>query len=344
LVLLLLPCVLLWMDHPNRLQWLFDRYLAGACSAQEVEELVILLNQEGADHLLTGQMQAVWDRIHTDHPTYPVDWDKMLGEITQSEDLRSLRVPWFKWVAAAAVLFLLMGVGAYWYANRSPVPSRATARADTHTYMPPKTQTLHLPDGSTVVLNVGSKLDYPTAFTGNTREVYLNGEGYFDVHHLPTHPFLVHTGKITTRVLGTTFNIKAYPNEATIEVTVTTGKVQVLKDHKSLGLVTSNQQIRFSKITEDFRENRVNTAPIIAWKPEEIFMDDITMKEAAAIIEHRFGMSVTFKNQSLTSCRVTATFSSGDSLDEFMTVLCGINKTNYTVRDHTIIIDGEGCG
>src|SRR4029077_15158255 len=133
----------------------------------------------------------------------------------------------------------------------------------------------------------------PSAFNNINREVYLSGEAYFDIKHNPKQPFLVRTEKITTKVLGTAFDIKAYPGDENIQVTVARGKVQVLKENKSLGFVAENQQITFSKKTEDFTQNTIDIKPIIAWKPQEIFFNDITMYEAAQQIQKRFGMEVT---------------------------------------------------
>src|SRR5690606_2859673 len=87
---------------------------------------------------------------------------------------------------------------------------------------------LHLPDGSTVIVGVGSKLNYPSSFDSlRTREVYLEGQAYFDIRHNPQKPFIIHTGKVATTVLGTSFNIKAWPEDQDITVTVTRGKVRV---------------------------------------------------------------------------------------------------------------------
>src|SRR5688572_8298430 len=104
-------------------------------------------------------------------------------------------------------------------------------------------QFLRLPDGSTVLLNEGSKLEYPITFSGDTREVFLQGEGYFDIQHNPSKPFVVKTANVTTTVLGTAFNVKAFPSEKHITVTVTRGKVKVSKDEKVLGVITHDQQI-----------------------------------------------------------------------------------------------------
>ncbi len=202
---------------------------------------------------------------------------------------------------------------------------------------------VHLPDGSMVLLNSNSRLEYPASFGDTAREVVLSGEAYFDIVHLSGRPFLVRTGKLTTRVLGTTFNIRAYPRDKAIEVTVTSGKVQVLKENSSVGLLTDNQQMRYDKGSENCLRQKVDVKPLVAWKPEEVSFDDITLEEAAGRLKEWFGVSVSFINPALKDCRVTATFYREDSLEEIMTVICAVNQSTFTINDKSILVDGKGC-
>src|SRR2546423_14261851 len=86
---------------------------------------------------------------------------------------------------------------------------------------------LVLPDGSTVWLNAGSKLTYNKDFGNNIREVSLVGEAFFDVMHIPDVPFVIETPTAVVKVLGTSFNVKAYPNETTTETSVIRGRVEI---------------------------------------------------------------------------------------------------------------------
>jgi transmembrane sensor len=92
----------------------------------------------------------------------------------------------------------------------------------------------HLPDGTSVTLNSESTLRYPAAFTGQTREVTLTGEAFFDVIKDHEHPFIIHTDKMNVKVLGTAFDVKSYPNDAVSETTLIRGAIEVtLKDRPS---------------------------------------------------------------------------------------------------------------
>jgi ferric-dicitrate binding protein FerR (iron transport regulator) len=285
------------------------------------------------------------------------------------------RMGWHRlgWVAVAGLFLCMAATAAYWSVNigttrksmmgmaaadktaAGPVTaSRSGAGpgsgAGSHGEATEKKKVMHLPDGSTVLLNKHSTLEYtatgPGTGTGagtGAREVTLSGEAYFDIARRPNQPFLVHTGKLVTRVLGTAFNVKAYPGEDSIEVTVDHGKVQVLKGRTSMAMLTDNQQILYHKGTEGYTAQRVNVRPVIAWKPAEISFDDITMEEAARQIGQRFNVVVSFANPVVKNCRVTATFYQEDELDEIMTVICGVSQSGFVINGNKIVIDGKGC-
>jgi transmembrane sensor len=111
----------------------------------------------------------------------------------------------------------------------------------------------------------------------------------------------------------------------------------------NMGLLTDNQQMRYNKGTAGYSSQEVNVKPVMAWKPEEVSFDDITMEEAARRIGQRFNVNFSFVNPAVKECRVTATFYMEDDLDQIMTVICGVNQSNFEIRGNTILIDGKGC-
>jgi ferric-dicitrate binding protein FerR (iron transport regulator) len=361
------------MDPSLRLKELFQKYLERDSNPAEVEELVLLLGRADAEEALSGPMLALWEELKMRPVEYPVDWERMYRQVSQvEEDLSTLnrrrggllrRMGWHRlgWVAVAGLFLVMAATAAYWSVNigtrkgvmvamavaDKPVITPVTvagAGAGSRGEATEKKQVMHLPDGSTILLNKHSTLEYTTAGTSTgAREVTLSGEAYFDIVRRPNQPFLVHTGKLVTRVLGTAFNVKAYPAEDSIEVTVDHGKVQVMKGRTSMGMLTDNQQILYHKGTEGYTAQKVNVLPVIAWKPAEISFDDITMEEAALQIGQRFNVVVSFANPVVKNCRVTATFYQEDELDEIMTVICGVSQSGFAINGNKIVIDGKGC-
>jgi ferric-dicitrate binding protein FerR (iron transport regulator) len=136
-------------------------------------------------------------------------------------------------MAAAAVLVLAVAGGLLFHGQRRLPAEIAgnkpgqgghdkeiTTRYGTRSF-------LELPDGSKLWLNAGSRVKYAEGFAGGQRELTLVGEAFFEVKHDPEHPFIIHTGKLDVKVLGTSFNVKAYPNDSTIETTLINGKVEI---------------------------------------------------------------------------------------------------------------------
>jgi transmembrane sensor len=347
----------------HRLRELFDRYLRRDLPPFEVEELVSLLGQADAEEALSEPMRRLWEELRAGPRDHAIDWDGMYRRVSQAEEGLSalgrrrdgaIRRTIWGWRAVAAVFLALAGLAAYWsVAYRRPVvagvakiPAPVVVKKDsmeTSWKTGENKKVIHLPDGSMVILNKSSSIAYRIAGATGTREVVLNGEAYFDIVHRADHAFLVHTGRIVTRVLGTTFNIKAYSTEKSIEVTVDHGKVQVLKDATNMGLLSDKQQIRYDLGKESCQTKRVSMQPVMAWKPVEISFDDITMEEAARRIGDRFKVAFNFANPALKECRITATFYMEDDLDQIMTVICGVNQSSFVIGGKIVKIDGKGC-
>ncbi|WP_236977126.1 FecR family protein [Membranihabitans maritimus] len=207
-----------------------------------------------------------------------------------------------------------------------------------------KMENIYLPDGSIVYMNEGSKLRYPSEFDSSGREVFLEGEGYFDVKHDPERPFIVRSGNISTRVLGTAFNVRALPDEDEIKVTVTRGKVQVLEDKKELGVITPDQQIAYNKDSKEFTQMDLNPKKeAVAWKPVEYSLSNLSMSEVAGFISKRWDRKIEFASQEIEGCYLSATFFEEDSLEELLNVVCTVVNAKYKFENQKIIIYGIGC-
>src|SRR5699024_4700831 len=127
------------------------------------------------------------------------------------------------------------------------------------------TYSLVLADGTKVWLNAGSKLTYPSQFSGNMREISLTGEAYFEVATNAQHPFIVHTRQQEIKVLGTSFNVQAYLDNKTNTTTLVEGKVAVHKG-KEQWLLKPGQQIETNRLGSSVLHKNVNMSEIIAWK------------------------------------------------------------------------------
>lgn len=167
-------------------------------------------------------------------------------------------------------------------------------------------KTILLPDGSQVILNSNSRISYSKNFK-NKRELELTGEAYFEVKSNPEKPFLVETEKIKTRVLGTSFNIKAYKNSQT-RVSVNTGKVEVeLKEISEKIILIKNQQLSLINDTEPLL-TKVNSEDFIAWTKNTIVLQNTSLGETAKILENWYDIEISFTDKELREQKISGKF------------------------------------
>lgn len=144
----------------------------------------------------------------------------IIGKVEQGRG--KIILPKFFKYAAAAMIFLAIGI-ASWYFISVKGQENMLVQA-THSQ---EQKTVTLPDGTNITLNGNTRIVFPEDFTGDSRNVEIEGEAFFDVEPNPAKPFIIKAGDTQIRVLGTSFNVLAYPDAETVEVVVETGKVQV---------------------------------------------------------------------------------------------------------------------
>jgi transmembrane sensor len=330
----------------SRFAILFHRYVNNNCSKEEEQEFLQLVASPENDDELKALMDQLWGTV-PEIKLQDLRAANISNTILESDRLRgSIHKPsaYYMVQRVAAVLFLGVAVGVILYFYPNDFISR-TQLSEKSVVVVKEPGFIRLPDGSTVILNAESRLEYSKSFENKSvREVYLTGEGFFDVKQDPSKPFLVHTGKLKTTVLGTAFNVKAFADETSITVTVTRGKVKVSDDVKILGIISHNQQITFDKNSDKALQKSVNSQKSIAWVEKDIFFDNITLVDAVEQLEKRFGITIRFGNDASKQCRFTATFVKGENLDQILNIICEFNKATFEYDSAGAIeINGEGC-
>ncbi|MEO6843589.1 MAG: FecR domain-containing protein [Ginsengibacter sp.] len=246
--------------------------------------------------------------------------------------------------AAAAAIFIGIALGVFFYYHSMPGTSGnvyvAPASLSSKSKLPEEeaavvrkkeNRVIFLPDGSEVILSPRSKLNYPSSFDGmGKREVFLDGQAFFDIKHNTSRRFIVHTGNLETIVLGTAFNIKAIHQEKEITVTVTRGKVKVQDEHKVLGTITPNQQITYNKEKITSVTKVVDGNSYLDWKNEDLFIDNLTLSEAAKILEDKFKIKIIINDSSIREQRFTATFPKDEKLDQALKSISIFNGIGFT--------------
>jgi transmembrane sensor len=327
----------------SRLSFLFHHYVNNSCTEEERQELLKMILRSDNDPHLKDLMDQLWASMEPEGSPRPLTNVSLISSQHESKAENSrYKIFSTRPVITVFTLVLICAISLNVFLTlEKPIAQPLdlpTAALQDHSF-------LKLPDGSTVILNSGSTLDYPLSFEGkNLREVTLKGEGFFDIKHDPIKPFIVRTENLTTTVLGTAFNVRAFPEDENITVTVTRGKVRVSDARKTLGVLTPDQQIVFHKQTTRASTSLINATDVINWKDRDILFDNVLFEDAVLELEKRFSVNIDFENQELKACQFTATFVRGEELDQILQVICEFNNSAffYTATDK-IVVKGAGC-
>lgn len=345
------------MINNSSFEDLLERYVTGHTTTEENEQLMQLIKSGAYDNILK---QYIYDCLLNENTADNMDHNRaqeLLNRILTSEQhtaqlitvAKSPKISWRSMASMAAVVFLI-AVAIWWLLPRKMAPNTPIVKTGNPSQpLKPVIDSkgkkyIRLQDGSMVLLNEGSRLEYPEVFDKHAREVVLIGEGYFDISHDVTRPFVVHTGKVSTTVLGTAFNIKAYPGQKEITVTVTRGKVKVSDAKRTLGLVVPNESIAVNTENDTYRQEKVNAAQVVGWKEQYLVLDNLSLEEAALLINNKYHIDISFASENLKYCRISATFLNNESLEQVLTVVTGVVNAAYTIQPNDqVIISGSGC-
>ncbi|MCH7401045.1 FecR family protein [Belliella kenyensis] len=196
-----------------------------------------------------------------------------------------------------------------------------------------------LSDGTKVWMNSASTLKYPVLFTGETREVELVGEAYFEVSK-GDKEFRIKSGEAQIIVLGTSFNLRSYPDDDNITTTLVTGKVKMNVGEKELDL-TPGLQGRYHKVDKSFTAKPVNVKESIAWKDGVFYFEEETLEEILKQYGRWYDMKVKFENSALKSKTYTGVFKKDDAIEVFFDMVSETSDISFEAKGDTIIIKNQ---
>ncbi len=288
---------------------------------------------------------------------YPVD----------SRSTKTKVIQFFFNFSKVAVLISICITAAYFILKKSNQHSIASLGPKVFLWQVKETpkgekSTVVLADGTKVIMNSDSHLKFPANFSGETREVYLTGEAFFDVTHNARMPFIIHTNRMNIKVLGTEFNVKSYPEDSTSETTLIRGLIEVtLNDRPSdkiilrpkEKLVVSNEpsskhisSIATSSPTPEARllisslhyvSAKDSAIVETSWLDNKLVFQDESFGKLATDLERRYGINIRFSNSSVREFRFTGVFEK-ETIDEVLKALKLTEKFNYKIEGNNITI------
>ena len=333
--------------QPTIDEQLLIRFLAGEASAQERQQVQDWAQADSRHRQYLEQMALLWHSSAQakDFASIDVsrDFNKVKARLAigrQAEISRSLPSKAHWWVpltkiAAAVVLLLGIGLGFKGQLGQLLFHRDNATEATNH----PVTVTLS--DGTRIHLNTHARLTYPERFSGHERTVTLTGEAFFEVAKNQEKPFVIASGAVLTRVLGTSFLVNA-AREDSVLVSVVTGKVALSAPGKRTGRLTMTPGERGT-----YHQGVLTKAPyrdinLLAWKTGRLVFRNTPLQQVANDLSHYFHQPFRLQSKELESCALSSTFNR-PSLEEVLAELPLVLPVQIVRKSQAIVITGEGC-
>lgn len=320
-------------------QKLIIKHLSGEIEPAEEDKLIKWLKQSPANRTLYQEFEEAWKQAEASnsipHP------DRVFGRIQAKVDNhKPARTKWSLLRVAAAILLLL--TTAYLATTTTNIFEEnglkmvSTAKGEIKRVV--------LPDSTVVYLNTESRLHFPASFKEGSRKVILSGEGFFDVSHDARRPFSIQLDKGMIKVLGTSFNVKAYATEDIVKTSVSSGKVAFTTQdgQGDTTLIRPNEVLSYSKKEQHLEKEIADLKQNLAWMDNKIVFNANTLEEIAYELERYFDIQITFKDEHLKHCKMTGTFNKG-SYQDILSTLTMTNTFEYRMEGKKLVLYGKGC-
>lgn len=249
--------------------------------------------------------------------------------------------PWMRIAAVWLVPFLMLCTSAYLYFNpsagKSPVDVSYTQQ---YAAMGTREQ-ITLPDGSSVWLNAGSTLIYPSSFLASERRVHLIGEGFFEVKKDSQHPFIVDTRYLKMEVLGTSFNVSAYPEDVSMRTTLQTGAVKVNVQGDSISYyLQPDEQLVYTPGSQTVEKLRVHASDYSDWRLGGLFFDNASFEEVIRTLRRTYGTKIYVRTPAYKNQQIYVHFNQDEALETIFEVLkLMIPELEYRITDEAVYIE-----
>jgi ferric-dicitrate binding protein FerR (iron transport regulator) len=296
---------------------LLEKYFKGLCTDEEAAFVTAYLEGDATPEADEYFLQASEDVPAISEPQKEV------------KPVRRL-LPVFS--TAAALLILLSVLGWLWTSQRQHKEEQVALLTDTIVNNTNTIRLVHMSDGSNIWLNTNSSIVYNRQYNGANRDIWLQGEAYFDVSK-QVAPFRVHTASLVTTVLGTSFNIST-DNRANgaIQISLVTGKVAVshmLKGNPFSHILKPGEMIEYIEGVQPGAPHAFNSNTVLGWKNYKLVFEKTTLEDAFAMMENRYNCKITIKDKKLIKKEISGVFNSTQSIKFILETLSYVHRFSY---------------
>ena len=332
------------MNNEQTIDDLLAKYLADETDTHESDMISEWIIASEDNKKTFNHSKMVWDGVKNYRKVdVNAAWAKL--NITKKKEVEFidiqevkpiLKLNWLNnFLKIAAVLVVLFGL---WFVAARQF---ATPQNDVLTFKSgSKFIEKILPDGTKILLSKNSQITYPEIFEGNTREINLLGEGFFDVHHDAAHPFIIHTQGTVVKVLGTSFNIRAY--NAQVQVHVKIGKVQFSKNNAKVVLIKGQKGETLANVDAIIKSEVIEVETVIKEKLSSFVFNKMSLSKVAESLSKRFNKDIKFSRDKIKNCELTATFEN-EKLENIIAVIAETFNLKVDNQVNMIILSGDGC-
>ena len=324
---------------------LLERFFRGECTSEEVEQVLNWFREQNLSPSKEEELYAIWKETENEKRSYHLEQNaqEILGSIHQrvgkkcrvtvSHQRGRARISdsWAYALKVAAILIIPFFFS--WLYVKFYQPGTVV--------QPPKMITVEtpvgvkvtkiLPDSSRVILNAKSSITYIAGFQENAREVTLTGEAFFEVGKDSLRPFTVHSGNISTTALGTSFNINYRPDKATTEVSLATGKVEIVDNTAVLTKLEPGERLQYDRGRSTFRTDHYDTLETLAWKDGILHFKEADIEEVIQKLEDWYGVEIALEGKVEKAKNQAWTYTGTYKNQNLVNVLSGISY----VKDFT---------
>ncbi|MDR6944233.1 ferric-dicitrate binding protein FerR (iron transport regulator) [Mucilaginibacter pocheonensis] len=314
---------------------LLRKYAANNCSAHELEQVRQII--------ASGKYYAEWEAVLLEESLTEDTGPSDASDFKQAEVLNRInrsikpvkRLIFPRWsLGAAAAILIMLSAGYLFFSNRNPVLNNRTLLSVSSSDGQQKKITLA--DGTEVTLNSLSTIHYKDIFNGGKREVYLEGEAFFNVVHDAQHPFIVHTQKLNVHVLGTSFNVSAYIHDKKTTVSVATGKVGVnVSNSAYANMLLPGDRLSYNG---NIQTSHINPDDILGWQKGILIFHQESIRDIAPVLERYYGVHIYFGKNNDPGKQITAAFKQ-KTLQQVMMILSQTAGFTYKLTNNEIHID-----
>ena len=321
----------------NELVPLIEKFLRNEASAGEIARLKELFTQTEAEAMLSGFYEEKWESasLGPEHEMAERVWAKLQEQIQIKPAPK--RIPlWRKGLRVAASILLplcCVGLGYSLSGNKAkPGDEKMTVQVAVG-----QKATMQLPDGTHIWLNSASSLTYDNSYNTKERVVYLQGEAYFEVHKDKMRPFIVKADDLSVEALGTSFNVKAYPDDNYVMATLMEGSIRISSPFQSEEL-KPNEKLTFTKSDGQFAKWLVLDAEKnISWVNSQLAFEGERLEDIAKVLERMYSIDIRFASESLKNIRFSGTIKN-NNLENVLQLITFVSPIRYSLENDTTII------